>query len=285
MHKKITLLFILCLVGVFLLTSGCTQSSTSGSSVQYRDDELIAAITDSPNTLTPMMESIGDNAEKQEWAEMGIESKNLESEARAQYEKIDKITPVSPDLLTAKQKCLSGLEYLEKSGRIGAELSDAVLIGDMSKVQILGDEFGDAANQAADYFYQTSDALSGQNRLSTQQVTAVKTQKSTGVQITENPDKTTLGEKNAAKKALEYLRVMSFSRQGLIEQLEYEGFTHEQAVYGVDQSGADWNQQAALKAKEYLRVMSFSRQGLIEQLEYEGFTHEQAVYGVQAVGY
>ena len=29
---------------------------------------------------------------------------------------------------------------------------------------------------------------------------------------------------------------MSFSKSGLIEQLEYEGFTHEQAVYGADQA-------------------------------------------------
>lgn len=27
---------------------------------------------------------------------------------------------------------------------------------------------------------------------------------------------------------------MPFSREGLIEQLEYEGFTHSQAVCGVD---------------------------------------------------
>ena len=41
----------------------------------------------------------------------------------------------------------------------------------------------------------------------------------------------------AAKKAAQYLEFMAFSRQGLIEQLEYEGFTHEQAVYGVTQNG------------------------------------------------
>lgn len=29
---------------------------------------------------------------------------------------------------------------------------------------------------------------------------------------------------------------MSFSRSGLIEQLEYEGFTHDQAVYGVNKA-------------------------------------------------
>lgn len=94
-----------------------------------------------------------------------------------------------------------------------------------------------------------------------------------------------MGEKNAARKALEYLRFMPFSRNGLIKQLEYEGFTHQESVYGVDQSGADWNEQAALKAEQYLELMSFSRSGLIEQLEYEGFTRQQAEYGVRAVGY
>ena len=103
--------------------------------------------------------------------------------------------------------------------------------------------------------------------------------------VKENTDKATLGEINAALKAKSYLRTMPFSRTGLIEQLEYEGFTHQEAVYGVAQSGADWNEQAALKAKSYLRTMPFSRTGLIEQLEYEGFTRQEAEYGVRAVGY
>ena len=99
------------------------------------------------------------------------------------------------------------------------------------------------------------------------------------------PDTTTMGERNAAKKALEYLRFMAFSRDGLIDQLEFEGFTHQEAEYGVDQSGANWNEQAALKAEEYLKFMAFSRDGLIDQLEFEGFTHQQAEYGVRSVGY
>ena len=41
----------------------------------------------------------------------------------------------------------------------------------------------------------------------------------------------------AAKKAESYLKHGSFSRSGLIEQLEYEGFTAEQAVYGVEANG------------------------------------------------
>ena len=102
---------------------------------------------------------------------------------------------------------------------------------------------------------------------------------------TETSSGATLGEKNAVKKALDYLAYTSFSYSGLVEQLEYEGFTHEEAVYGVDKCGADWKEQAALKAEDYLDYSSFSRTELIAQLEYEGFTHEEAVYGVQAVGY
>ena len=77
----------------------------------------------------------------------------------------------------------------------------------------------------------------------------------------------------------------AFSYSGLIGQLEYEKFTHAQAVYAVDNCGADWNEQAAKKAKSYLEFTAFSRQGLIDQLKYEGFTDAQAAYGVKSVGY
>ena len=71
----------------------------------------------------------------------------------------------------------------------------------------------------------------------------------------------------------------------MIDQLEFEGFTTEQATYGVDNCDADWNEQAAKSAESYLEYSSFSRDELIDQLEFEGFTHEQAVYGVEANGY
>lgn len=94
----------------------------------------------------------------------------------------------------------------------------------------------------------------------------------------------TASQRNALKKAHSYLDFTAFSYQGLIEQLEYEKFSHEDAVYAADNCGANWNEQAAKKAQSYLDFTSFSRDGLIEQLEYEGFTHEQAVYGVDSVG-
>ncbi len=90
----------------------------------------------------------------------------------------------------------------------------------------------------------------------------------------------TVGQKNAVSTAKSYLAVSSFSHQGLIEQLEYERFSHSDAVYGTDHCGADWNEQALKSAKSYLSVTAFSYSGLKDQLEYEGFTTKQAQYGV-----
>ena len=95
----------------------------------------------------------------------------------------------------------------------------------------------------------------------------------------------TFGEQNALRMAELYLNTLPFSYKGLIEQLEFEGFSHSEAVYAVDNCGADWNEQASIKAKQYLDIMAFSRSSLIEQLEFDGFTHSQAVYGVEKNGY
>jgi CheY-like chemotaxis protein len=77
----------------------------------------------------------------------------------------------------------------------------------------------------------------------------------------------------------------AFSRSGLIKQLEYEGYSTEEATYGVDALNTNWNDQAVKSAKNYLDYTAFSRSGLIEQLEYEGFTTEEATYGASANGY
>lgn len=97
-------------------------------------------------------------------------------------------------------------------------------------------------------------------------------------------EQATASQQNALRMALSYLDYSAFSYTGLVEQLEYEGFSNEDAVYGAENCGADWNEQAALKTAAYLDYSAFSRDGLIEQLLYEGFTEEQAEYGVSAVG-
>lgn len=107
---------------------------------------------------------------------------------------------------------------------------------------------------------------------------------STTVTQPSQPESPTTSESNALKKAKEYLQVMPFSRNGLIDQLEYEGFSTNDATYGADNCGADWNEQALEKAKDYLETMAFSYSGLVDQLEYEGFTSSQAKHGADNCG-
>ncbi|KUI29861.1 hypothetical protein AU195_06505 [Mycobacterium sp. IS-1496] len=93
-----------------------------------------------------------------------------------------------------------------------------------------------------------------------------------------------VSQQNAVRAAEEYLEVSAFSRQGLIEQLEYSGFSTADATFAVDAIVVDWNEQAVKAAQEYLEVSAFSRSGLIDQLVYSGFTPSQAAYGVAATG-
>lgn len=94
----------------------------------------------------------------------------------------------------------------------------------------------------------------------------------------------TVAQSNAVRKAESYLDYSAFSRKGLIDQLEYNGFSTADATYGATHAGADWMEQAAKKAQSYLEFTAFSRQGLIDQLEYNGFTSAQARHGATKVG-
>lgn len=94
----------------------------------------------------------------------------------------------------------------------------------------------------------------------------------------------TPSQANAVKKARSYLDYSSFSKKGLVHQLEYEGFSNADATYAVDNITVDWAEQAARKAKEYLAYSAFSKSGLLHQLKYEGFTDAEAKHGVEATG-
>ncbi|MEA4964249.1 MAG: Ltp family lipoprotein [Oscillospiraceae bacterium] len=68
-------------------------------------------------------------------------------------------------------------------------------------------------------------------------------------------------KRNALSKANSYLSSMSFSYSGLIDQLEYEKFSTEDATYAADNCGADWDAQALAQAKSYLDTAPFSHDG------------------------
>ncbi|MCI8335102.1 MAG: zinc-ribbon domain-containing protein [Lachnospiraceae bacterium] len=88
------------------------------------------------------------------------------------------------------------------------------------------------------------------------------------------------GKAGAEARAESYLNSSAFSYTGLIEQLEYEGFSEAEAIFAADNCGADWNLQAVKKAESYLRSSAFSYSGLKDQLLYEGFTADEAQYGI-----
>lgn len=106
--------------------------------------------------------------------------------------------------------------------------------------------------------------------------------------ITEPPQITdpapTAREQSALRSAKNYLRVANFSYKGLIEQLEYEGYTTKEATYAADHCGANWNEQALKSAKAYLDLTAFSYKGLIDQLEFGGYTTAEATYGADHCG-
>lgn len=92
-------------------------------------------------------------------------------------------------------------------------------------------------------------------------------------------------QSSALRKAEEYLSMeQGFSARGLVDQLEYDQFSEEDAVAAVSSLNVDWNHQAALKAKQYLSMEGFSHSGLVGQLEYDKFTPAQAEYGAEAAG-
>ncbi len=136
----------------------------------------------------------------------------------------------------------------------------------------------------------TSAPVAAENTTATQAVSAAATSKPSAApaQATQpkavQPASMTASQSNALKSAGSYLQYGAFSYSGLIGQLEYEGYSTEDATWAADNCGADWQSQALKSAKSYLAYSSFSRSGLIGQLEYEGFSTEDATYAADNCG-
>ena len=160
----------------------------------------------------------------------------------------------------------------------------------LAVISSLGGGGGNSADEAATSVEQMdSDSANGTSRSATSgagadpEPASPAPEPEVAEQEPERPDET-VAQANARETAASYLSFSGFSRTGLIDQLEFEGFTTEEATYGVDAVGVDWNEQALRSAESYLDFSAFSRTGLIDQLEFEGFTTEEATYGVDQVG-
>jgi hypothetical protein len=92
---------------------------------------------------------------------------------------------------------------------------------------------------------------------------------------------------NCYDQALDYLNLIGYSRNGLIKQLQSDGYTNQainNALYVLEKGEyVTWKSQAVKKAQQYMETFSFSQQRLYEQLISDGFTQEEANYGVSYV--
>ncbi len=93
----------------------------------------------------------------------------------------------------------------------------------------------------------------------------------------------TEGMLSALATAAINLRTSAYSYEGLVEELESQGFSHEEAVYASDNCGADWEREAKRAAVNYIEVSPFSYQGMIDKLENDDkFTHDEAEYAARS---
>ena len=101
------------------------------------------------------------------------------------------------------------------------------------------------------------------------------------------PETTTVPEETA--EALEqaiysYLDAMNFSRQELIDQLVFDGWTEQEVTDAVDAAAIDWNAQALASAELSGEMSCLSQSGVAETLMNEGFTKEEADYAAENCG-
>ena len=94
----------------------------------------------------------------------------------------------------------------------------------------------------------------------------------------------TVAQENARDAAESYLDLSGFSKKGLVQQLEFEGYEDADIKAALATLKVDWMAEAVESAESYLDMTSFSRQGLIDQLTFEGYTAKQANHAADAVG-
>lgn len=93
------------------------------------------------------------------------------------------------------------------------------------------------------------------------------------------PENMTDVQGEALKEAHKQLEYFDISYNGLVETLQWMGYSFEDAIFAAEYCGADWNEEALGCAQSYVDYSTFSYTVLIDQLMFDGFTEEQARWG------
>lgn len=84
-------------------------------------------------------------------------------------------------------------------------------------------------------------------------------------------------------EAKSFIEFGEYSYSGLIEILEFVGYSNDEAEFAALNCNADWNNEAVQCAESYLDFKNMTKDELYGQLEYEGFTKEQISYALSKV--
>lgn len=277
--------FIVSILLVCLLV-GCGQQASSTSSSSPPDqqpgtvEDVSTATSGEVGSATQSWKAVRnellDTAKKTAFSDDDLKKAiqtfgDTIEEARSAEEYED----LSQDYITASALLLAQSATSQKEWEIGnwALLGiGALYVGDLST-------FADYTGKAALAY---ADLTGDRSVLPPQEYANLETQANKSTDDGESTDHSsslTAEQQNAVAAAKSYLSVSAFSRQGLIEQLEFSEYTHDDAVLAVENLKISWEEQALKKAKAYLSVHAFSYSGMIEQLEFDGFTKEEATYG------
>ena len=93
-----------------------------------------------------------------------------------------------------------------------------------------------------------------------------------------------MSQQDAVDEAELFLDIFAFSREDLIGQLVFGGFTLDQATRAVDGLNADFDAEAVESAENFLELFDFTCQELLDQLSFGGFTTGQATHAGSEVG-
>lgn len=237
---------------------------------------IFGGIVNSDNTQTTTAQTGIDNQqESQNQEENSLSEKKIYQEVIAAERQAKKEACGWGDVPPDRNEGETDKEYMERIACGGQESEDAV--------QAVLDKHGISDEKWSEILVKSTNEawpMESAEEVNEEEPVEEKVEESEEVQ----EDNETVSQKNAIRKAESYLNMTGFSKSGLIEQLEFEGFSNEDAVYGVENVNVDWNEQAEKKAESYMEYSAFSRAGLIEQLVFEGFTTEQANHGADAVG-
>ena len=73
----------------------------------------------------------------------------------------------------------------------------------------------------------------------------------------------TENQQKALDKANEYVDTLPLSREGLIKQLEYDGYTTDVATYAADNCSTNWNKEAKEMAEQYMDSTTYTYKDMV----------------------